>query len=60
MLKVPCKDCEERYVGCHSKCAQYKHFKQENEKKNKFVQEKNQQISDSLFKQKEHYKKKYY
>ena len=23
----PCKDCEKRYVGCHSECEQYKEFR---------------------------------
>lgn len=22
-LQAPCKDCEKRYMGCHSKCAEY-------------------------------------
>lgn len=22
-LKAPCKNCEKRYVGCHSKCEAY-------------------------------------
>ena len=25
-MKVPCKDCPNRYVGCHSKCEAYKEF----------------------------------
>lgn len=27
--KPPCKDCQNRYVGCHGKCDAYKRFKQE-------------------------------
>lgn len=23
-IVYPCKDCEERYLGCHSKCEKYK------------------------------------
>lgn len=22
-MKFPCKDCEKRYIGCHSKCGEY-------------------------------------
>ena len=22
-LQAPCKDCEKRYLGCHSECADY-------------------------------------
>jgi len=29
MMKNPCKDCPNRYPGCHSKCEQYKAWKQE-------------------------------
>jgi hypothetical protein len=27
MDKAPCKGCEERYVGCHSKCRKYIDYK---------------------------------
>ena len=27
MEKSPCKGCDERYLGCHSKCAKYKEFR---------------------------------
>lgn len=27
MEKSPCKDCDERYLGCHSKCSKYKEFR---------------------------------
>ena len=29
----PCKDCEDRHIGCHSKCKQYKAFAEENRKR---------------------------
>lgn len=32
MPKVPCKNCKDRFVGCHSSCEKYKAFKEENEK----------------------------
>ena len=25
-MKAPCKDCDERYAGCHAKCERYKAF----------------------------------
>lgn len=28
-MSVSCKDCKDRYVGCHSKCEKYAQFKQE-------------------------------
>ena len=36
MSIAPCKDCESRHVGCHSKCSKYSEWRellnQENEK----------------------------
>lgn len=39
-MKVPpCKDCEERYVGCHSKCVAYLEWKKEHDLyKNKIIE----------------------
>ena len=31
----PCKDCEERQLGCHSDCEKYLAFYQQNRQKNK-------------------------
>lgn len=28
---APCKDCPDREVGCHSKCARYLSWKEQNE-----------------------------
>lgn len=25
-MKAPCKDCEERFLGCHSQCEKYQEF----------------------------------
>lgn len=52
MLKAPCKGCEERQVGCHSKCTKYKQFKQEVDKMRKYEEEKQKQLVDSLYTQK--------
>ena len=32
-MRVPCLDCEEREVGCHSKCPKYKDFLIRNQKR---------------------------
>lgn len=29
MMKNPCKDCPDRYPGCHAKCEKYKAWKKE-------------------------------
>lgn len=29
MIKGPCLNCEERYVGCHSKCKKYQQYRKE-------------------------------
>ena len=26
-MNIPCKDCDKRYLGCHSKCKDYFRFK---------------------------------
>ena len=43
-MKCPCKDCEKRYVGCHSKCSDYKDWS--NYDKNKKAEEKRQKAYD--------------
>lgn len=27
MIKAPCKNCDSRFVGCHSKCEKYLEYK---------------------------------
>ena len=27
MLKAPCKDCPDRYLGCHDHCDKFKEFR---------------------------------
>lgn len=34
-MKNPCKDCEERKLGCHSGCEEYTEFYKQNREKNK-------------------------
>lgn len=30
-MKSPCKDCPDRYVGCHDRCSKYLAYKAERE-----------------------------
>ena len=32
---APCKECKDRFLGCHSKCERYAEMKAENEKTRK-------------------------
>ena len=32
-MKATCKDCTERFLGCHSTCKQYANFMAENEER---------------------------
>lgn len=32
--KCSCKDCKERYSGCHSACEKYKEYRKEIDRKN--------------------------
>lgn len=31
-MKAPCKDCQDRAVGCHGQCARYAEFEAERDK----------------------------
>lgn len=31
-MKVPCKDCGDRKIGCHAKCERYLEFRKSREK----------------------------
>lgn len=42
MADFPCKDCQKRYLGCHSQCTLYNAAKNEQEK------EKNMKEKDKL------------
>lgn len=39
MIEVPCKNCESREVGCHSKCEKYLKYREEWQKANKKIRE---------------------
>lgn len=29
MMNQPCRDCKNRYIGCHGECIKYKEWKEE-------------------------------
>ena len=37
--KIPCKDCPDRYSGCHAKCERYREFRRELDERNKRIRE---------------------
>ena len=32
---MPCKDCTDRHIGCHSKCEKYQAFRKQRDKENR-------------------------
>lgn len=36
-LQAPCKDCNDRHVGCHAECQKYKDYKTEHAKQQTFI-----------------------
>lgn len=36
-MNAPCKDCQDRVLGCHSVCEKYKTFLVENEKRKEAI-----------------------
>ena len=47
-MKKSCKDCTDRYIGCHSKCETYIQFKKEKEEINK-KKEKERKINEDFY-----------
>lgn len=39
MITAPCKDCQDRGLGCHSNCPKYAAYKAELEKEHKHKEE---------------------
>lgn len=44
----PCKNCGDRYVGCHSKCSKYVECQAENERIKKSIRSKKSVDNDTL------------
>lgn len=42
----PCKDCQERYLGCHSKCEKYIKYHEANLERQKKIQELHEMNND--------------
>ena len=40
---MTCKDCKDRYIGCHDRCEKYQQFKKENE-----IKREQQRIQQSI------------
>lgn len=36
-MKCPCNKCDDRFVGCHASCSDYKEWKLEQEKRNEKI-----------------------
>lgn len=47
-MNVPCYQCDEREVGCHSECGKYKEYIAENEQR-KEEHRKNYAVNDVLY-----------
>lgn len=45
MAQAPCKDCNDRQLGCHDRCEKYLNFKAENEKTKNMIRESKREIS---------------
>ncbi len=46
LSELGCKDCKERYVGCHSECPRYRKWKEEWEKEKEWNRQKNAALFD--------------
>ena len=56
-MKVPCKDCTERVLGCHAECKKYKAYT--NELKTIRLNRMNQNEKDEYFVRQAHTVKEY-
>ena len=58
-MKTNCKDCTDRFVGCHSVCPIYIHYKKEIDDRRKEKMKYNQIKSDCYEIRRAFYKKKH-
>ena len=49
MVKPPCKECEGRFVGCHSKCKKYAEYRKKIERINKAKAKQHKREDDFMF-----------
>lgn len=54
----PCKDCLNRFVGCHADCEKYKEFRAERDRVNELIK-KNKQDNDQFRDSVDEYMNKY-
>ena len=57
MLNAPCKDCDNRNIGCHGQCKKYQDYSVENKKLNDFRKKNNQTDYDYFEVRKRHLKR---
>lgn len=43
-MNAPCYNCEDRYVGCHSKCKNYISFRQAKDEENEVVKKRKAEV----------------
>lgn len=49
--KAPCKECTNRYLGCHDKCTNYKEYKKSEDDRKALIR-KNRDRQNEIFKYK--------
>lgn len=57
MLNAPCKDCDNRNIGCHGHCKKYQDYAVENKKLSDFRKKNNQTDYDYFEVRKVHLKR---
>lgn len=48
LIIAPCKGCEDRKMGCHSKCEKYIEWKKATEERKKAIEKQNQGIMAAI------------
>lgn len=56
-MKVPCLNCNERTVGCHSTCSKYKEFRKFKDEENEKIRKEKILNSDLVEYKKDTYKR---
>lgn len=46
MINSPCKDCEEREIGCHSVCEKYQDYFKRNEERKQRIRDSKKALTD--------------
>ena len=48
MIICPCKDCENRNVGCHAFCSDYRFFRNQMDERNSKIRKENERGNDEI------------